>query len=317
MAQLKNRGMEHEVNFEFQKAVINEEVPFSYGGGLGISRTLMLLLRTGHIGEVHCGVWHDDHFRQTAAAGIDMIPDRFVPTYHRKFNENDIAKLTKKAQDRMAKKEKSERTLVSIEVRPAEAETDVFLLWDKITSDFDLPGIEWEATCHITELTFGVKELCMTLTIDNSISLDKIIEGIEKIQDVQSVEVSSMTSIPDILPTSIIQGVKNEAMLRHALQDKKKKIVVVVEVHPSKNLQPVDLARLRHKISKISYLGIHWRKASETYKSKDDHLFVEMNFELKVENPLNKFVTVESIVGEIQTVDEVEFVYVKAMSIAN
>jgi hypothetical protein len=38
----------------------------------------MLLLRTGHIGEVAVGVWHDRHYQQAAAAGIDMIPDRIA-----------------------------------------------------------------------------------------------------------------------------------------------------------------------------------------------------------------------------------------------
>lgn len=35
-------------------------------------------LRTGHIGEVQVGVWHDAHFEQAKNAGIDLIPDRIV-----------------------------------------------------------------------------------------------------------------------------------------------------------------------------------------------------------------------------------------------
>ena len=38
----------------------------------------MLLLRTCHIGEVQCGLWHDEHYKQVRAAGVDMIPDRIV-----------------------------------------------------------------------------------------------------------------------------------------------------------------------------------------------------------------------------------------------
>ena len=48
------------------------------GGGIGISRLLMLLLRTAHIGEVQCGVWHQEHYRQVSKCGIDLIPDRIV-----------------------------------------------------------------------------------------------------------------------------------------------------------------------------------------------------------------------------------------------
>jgi aspartate--ammonia ligase len=78
LKQLDHRGVSHEAELDFHKAVIEERLPFSYGGGLGISRLLMLLLRTGHIGEVQVGVWHDAHFEQAIAAGIDMIPDRVL-----------------------------------------------------------------------------------------------------------------------------------------------------------------------------------------------------------------------------------------------
>ena len=78
LKQLKHRGVQHEKDLDFQKAVIEERVPFSYGGGLGISRLLMLLLRTGHIGEVQVGLWHDAHYQQAAEAGMDLIPDRIL-----------------------------------------------------------------------------------------------------------------------------------------------------------------------------------------------------------------------------------------------
>ena len=78
LKQLEHRGVLHEKDLDFFRAVMEDKVPLSYGGGLGISRLLMLLLRTGHIGEVQVGLWHDAHYAQAAAAGIDMIPDRIV-----------------------------------------------------------------------------------------------------------------------------------------------------------------------------------------------------------------------------------------------
>lgn len=78
LRQLEHRGVSHRQNLPYQQAIIHEKLPFSYGGGLGISRILMLLLRTGHIGEVQVGLWHDSHFQQAAKAGIDMIPDRLI-----------------------------------------------------------------------------------------------------------------------------------------------------------------------------------------------------------------------------------------------
>ena len=78
-AQLEHRGLyEKESTLDFQKAVLKNELPFSYGGGIGISRLCMLLLRTCHIGEVQVGVWHDEHYKQVLEAGIDLIPDRIL-----------------------------------------------------------------------------------------------------------------------------------------------------------------------------------------------------------------------------------------------
>mmetsp|Transcript_8107 Transcript_8107/g.17539 ORF Transcript_8107/g.17539 Transcript_8107/m.17539 type:complete len:413 (-) Transcript_8107:189-1427(-) len=77
-AQLEHRDMMDQAELPFMEAVLENKLPFCYGGGLGISRLLMLLLRTGHIGEVQVGIWHDEHYKQAKAAGIDLIPDRVV-----------------------------------------------------------------------------------------------------------------------------------------------------------------------------------------------------------------------------------------------
>lgn len=80
LKQLEHRDMLRQKDLDFFQAIIKDEIPFSYGGGIGISRLLMLLLRTGHIGEVQCGLWHDAHYEQATGAGCDLIPDRIVHT---------------------------------------------------------------------------------------------------------------------------------------------------------------------------------------------------------------------------------------------
>jgi aspartate--ammonia ligase len=41
----------------YHQAILNDQVPLSIGGGIGQSRTLMLLLRKAHLGEVSVTVW--------------------------------------------------------------------------------------------------------------------------------------------------------------------------------------------------------------------------------------------------------------------
>jgi len=39
------------------RAIVNHQVPLSIGGGIGQSRTVMLLFRKAHLGEVSVSVW--------------------------------------------------------------------------------------------------------------------------------------------------------------------------------------------------------------------------------------------------------------------
>jgi len=55
--QLEMSGQLDFLNFPYHKAIINHEIPLSVGGGIGQSRTFMLLLKKAHIGEVSATVW--------------------------------------------------------------------------------------------------------------------------------------------------------------------------------------------------------------------------------------------------------------------
>jgi len=41
----------------YHQAILNDEIPLSIGGGIGQSRTYMLLLKKAHLGEVSVTVW--------------------------------------------------------------------------------------------------------------------------------------------------------------------------------------------------------------------------------------------------------------------
>lgn len=55
--QLKITKQEDFLNFPYHKAIVGGTIPLSIGGGIGQSRTLMLLLRKAHLGEVTVSVW--------------------------------------------------------------------------------------------------------------------------------------------------------------------------------------------------------------------------------------------------------------------
>ena len=55
--QLEMSGQLDFLELPYHQAILNDEIPLSIGGGIGQSRTYMLLLRTAHLGEVSVTVW--------------------------------------------------------------------------------------------------------------------------------------------------------------------------------------------------------------------------------------------------------------------
>ncbi len=55
--QLEYSGQLHFLELPYHQAIVRDEIPLSIGGGIGQSRTTMLLLRKAHLGEVSVTVW--------------------------------------------------------------------------------------------------------------------------------------------------------------------------------------------------------------------------------------------------------------------
>lgn len=55
--QLEMSGQVGFLELPYHKAILNHEIPLSVGGGIGQSRTFMLLLKKAHLGEVSVSVW--------------------------------------------------------------------------------------------------------------------------------------------------------------------------------------------------------------------------------------------------------------------
>ena len=71
--QLELSGQLDFLKYPYHQGIVNGELPLSIGGGIGQSRTLMLLLRTAHLGEVSVTVWPKILKEMCAARNIHVL----------------------------------------------------------------------------------------------------------------------------------------------------------------------------------------------------------------------------------------------------
>jgi aspartate--ammonia ligase len=71
--QLEMSGQQDFLELPYHQAILNDEIPLSIGGGIGQSRTYMLLLRAAHLGEVSVTVWPDELKRICAPRNIHVL----------------------------------------------------------------------------------------------------------------------------------------------------------------------------------------------------------------------------------------------------
>ncbi|MDF3001920.1 MAG: aspartate--ammonia ligase [Bacillota bacterium] len=73
LKQLKLADAENRTELPFHKAILNKELPYSIGGGIGQSRLCMFFLRKAHIGEVQVSVWPEDMIEECKANNIFLL----------------------------------------------------------------------------------------------------------------------------------------------------------------------------------------------------------------------------------------------------
>ena len=71
--QLAMRGVPEKEKLNFHRMLLDGELPYSIGGGIGQSRLAMFLLHKAHIGEVQASIWPDEQVKACAAAGIELL----------------------------------------------------------------------------------------------------------------------------------------------------------------------------------------------------------------------------------------------------
>lgn len=72
-SQLKTAGCEDRADLPFQKSLLNRELPYTVGGGVGQSRICMYYLRKAHIGEVQSSLWPEEVITKAAENGIPLL----------------------------------------------------------------------------------------------------------------------------------------------------------------------------------------------------------------------------------------------------
>ena len=73
ISQLDQAGCNDRKELPFQKAIIEKQLPYTVGGGIGQSRICMFFLRKAHIGEVHASVWPDEVIDYAAKRGVTIL----------------------------------------------------------------------------------------------------------------------------------------------------------------------------------------------------------------------------------------------------
>ena len=70
--QLEIKGENWKSSLMYHKMLLEGELPYTIGGGIGQSRLCMFLLRKAHIGEIQSSVWPDDMRLMCHQAGIEL-----------------------------------------------------------------------------------------------------------------------------------------------------------------------------------------------------------------------------------------------------
>ena len=71
--QLTLAGCDDRRELDYHKMLLNGELPYTVGGGIGQSRICMYYLRKAHIGEVQVGIWPEDQIEACEKAGIKLL----------------------------------------------------------------------------------------------------------------------------------------------------------------------------------------------------------------------------------------------------
>ncbi len=69
----KSNNLDHKLDNDYAKQVLNNELPLTIGGGIGQSRLCMFFLKKRHIGEVQVSIWKKEDLERLAKENIILL----------------------------------------------------------------------------------------------------------------------------------------------------------------------------------------------------------------------------------------------------
>lgn len=72
-SQLEKAGCMERAELPFQKAILEDRLPYTIGGGIGQSRICMFFLRKAHIGEVQSSLWPQTALDEIGKKGVSLL----------------------------------------------------------------------------------------------------------------------------------------------------------------------------------------------------------------------------------------------------
>ena len=73
VSQCKEKDEEYKLALPYHQSIINKELPYTIGGGIGQSRICMYMLKKVHIGEVQCSYWTEEDIELFESNNIHLL----------------------------------------------------------------------------------------------------------------------------------------------------------------------------------------------------------------------------------------------------
>merc|ERR1711881_380296 len=113
------------------------------------------------------------------------------------FGSDDDEEEDAAAEALKAKGVAAAKSMITIDVKPFDDETDLEVLAKKIKSEITMDGLVWGAQHKLVPLAFGIKKLVITAIVeDDKVSTDDLTEKTEEYEDeVQSTDIAAFNKL--------------------------------------------------------------------------------------------------------------------------